>query len=211
MPNLDEFFRTQDEPLHPRLRDWSRRLANKRARATLEVFRPRGEFGPGQPEMAVQFYLDGQPEHLDTLPWDDDLNDGLIRLRVRSINSENEGERFALALQAALRNTEREFGDGYFNAVLVELITESDLTRYKPIAEVMQYAYANKPHREGGAFGRYNTCRDMIAEAISTCAKELRDLLGYSQEDAKPILVSAIAQYLDERFSVTSRKQLGLL
>ncbi len=211
MPNLDEFFQTPTEPLHPRLRDWSRRLADGRARATLEVFRPRGEFGPGQPEMAVQFYLDGQPAHLDTLPWDDDLNDGLIRLKVRSVSPENEGVRFALGLRAALRNTEREFGDGYFNAVLVELIKESDLTRHEAIAEVMPHAYANRPYREGRAFDRYDTCREMIAEAIGKCAKELSGLLGYSQEEAKPILVLAIAQYLDERFSVTSRKRLGLL
>jgi hypothetical protein len=45
-----------------------------------------------------------------------------------------------------------EFGDGYFNAVLVELIKESDLARYPEIAEVMRYSCANAPHREGGAF-----------------------------------------------------------
>jgi hypothetical protein len=211
MPNLDEFFQNSTEPIHPRLRDWSRRLADPKASATLEVFRPRGEFGPGQPEMAVQFYLDKQPAHLDTLPWDDDLNDGLLRLKVKAVSSEQEGERFGLSLKAALRNTEREFGDGYFNAVLVELVKESDLTRHQEVAEVLKHAYAIKPHREGRAFDRYTICRELIAEVIGKRAKELSNLLGYSQDEAKPILVSAVAQYLDERFSVTSRKRLGLL
>src|SRR4051794_40163432 len=89
MPSLDEFFATPAEPLHPRLRDWSRRLADENARATLEIFRPRGEFGPGQPEMAVQFYRGEEPTHLDLLPWDEDLNDWLIQKKARCINPEN--------------------------------------------------------------------------------------------------------------------------
>ena len=51
----------------------------------------------------------------------------------------------------------------------------------------------------------------MIAEAIGGRAKELKDVLGYAPEEAKHILVAALARYLDERFSVSSRRGLGLL
>ncbi len=66
----------------------------------------------------------------------------------------------------------------------------------------------NTPNHEGKSYGR---CREAIADAISGRAHELKDKLGYSENEAKPILVHAIARYLDERFSVTSRRRLGLL
>ena len=210
---IDDFFSTAAEPAHPRLRDWARRLPPRNAAgsASMEVFRRRGEFGPGKPEMFVQFYESGRETHLDQVPWDDDLNAGLIQLKVKSVSPEQEAQRFAFGLRAAMRRAEREFGDGYFNAVLVELIKESDLTWHREIAEVMKYAYANAPYREGGAFDRYTICRDLIADAISGRAKELTHDLGYAQEKAKSILISALARYLDERFSVSSRRELDML
>ena len=187
------------------------RLATKNASASVEVFRPNGEFGQGKPEMYVQFKEAGRPTDLATVPWDDDLNAGLIVLKVKSVSPEQEAERFALGLRAAMRKIEREFGDGYFNAVLVELIKESHLDSYPDIAKVMRYAQAKVPHRESGAFDRYTICRELIAGAISGRAKELTRGLGYTQEEAKGILVSALARYLDERFSVSSRREIGML
>lgn len=210
---IDDFFTEPTEPSHPRLRSWRRRLPplNPSGSATLEVFRPKGAFGPGKPQMFVQFYVEGREADLDEVPWDDDLNAGLISLGVKSISDEKEAERFALGLHSALKETEREFGDGYFNAVLVELINESDLTRHREIAEVMKYTYANKAHREGGAFDRYSICRDQIAGAITARARELKKNLDYPQQKAGAILTLALATYLDERFSVSSRREMGLL
>jgi hypothetical protein len=211
MTTLDEFFEKPADLRHPRLHNWKVRLEQPRTSATLEVSRQETEFGQSRPEMHVQFTEDGKLLPLETVLWDDYLNAGLIQLRVRSVSLKKEAERFSLGLRAALRKVEREFGDGYFNAVLVDLIKDSDLTRHAPIAEVMKYAYANAPHREGGAYDRYTICRELIAEAIGGRAKELKDVLGYPPEAAKQILVDALACYLDERFSVSSRRTLGLL
>jgi hypothetical protein len=82
------------------------------------------------------------------------------------------------------------------------------LTRHEEIAEVLKHAYALDANHESG---RYNTCREMIAGAISGRAQELTGPLHYSKEEAKRILVSALARYLDERFTVSSRRRLGLL
>jgi hypothetical protein len=212
MPTLDELFRGPADSLpHPRLRNWKARLEHPGTTATLEVFRPESALGASQPEMNLQFTEEGKRLPLETVPWDDDLNTGLIQLRVRAASPEQEAERFALGLRAALRKAEREFGDGYFNAVLVEFLRESDLTRYPAIAAVLEHAYAIRPHREGAAFDRYTLCREMIADAISGRARELTGALGYPEEEAKKILVAALARYLDERFSVSSRRRLGLL
>ena len=113
-----------------------------------------------------------------------------------------------LAIRAAMRKIEREFGDGYFNAVLVDLIRDSDLTQYPEIATVLRYSTALSADR---ASRRYAPCREMIAEGISGRAKELTAALGYSQDEGKRILVSALAHYLDQRFSVSSRRRFGLL
>ncbi len=211
MITLDEFFEKPADLRHPRLHNWKVRLEQPGAFATLEVSREQTEFGQARPEMHVQFRENGKLLPLETIPWDDDLNSGLLRLRVRSANPKQEAERFALGLRAALRKAEREFGDGYFNAVLVDLIKDSDLTKQAPIAEVMKYACAIAPHREGGVYDRYTICRELIAEAIGGRAKELNDVLGYPPEEAKHILVAALARYLDERFSVSSRRALGML
>jgi hypothetical protein len=211
MTTLDEFFTKPTDSLHPRLRNWKARLAEPQTSATLEIYRPETDLGESQPEMNLQFTKDGSLLPLETVPWDDDLNTGLIQLHVPAVSPEQEAERFALGLRAALRKAEREFGDGYFNAVLVELIKDSDLTKHKEIAEVLKYASANRPHQEGRAYDRYTICRELIADAISGRAHELTGPLNYSQEEAKRILVSALACYLDERFSVSSRRRLGLL
>jgi hypothetical protein len=161
--------------------------------------------------MVLHITSNGQPQPLEIVPWDDDLNTGLIRLGVRCIDADQEADRFAIGLRGSLRKAEREFGDGYLNAVLLDLIRDSDLPRYREIAEIFQYSTALEMDRDGRATRSYNICREIIADAIAARAHELSDGLHYTEDEAKPILVQALARYLDERFSVTSRRRLGLL
>jgi hypothetical protein len=211
MTTLDDFFSKPAQSLHPRLRNWKTRLAEPGTSATLEVDRPETAFGQSQPEMNIQFTRNGTLLPVETVPWDDDLNSGLIHLGVRAINQEQEAERFALGLRAALRKPEREFGNGYFNSVLVELLQDSGFASHAEIAEVLKHVSANQPHREDGVFDRYTICRELISDAIRARLPELTGPLRYAPEEAKHILVSALARYLDERFSVSSRRRLGLL
>ena len=211
MTTLDDFFSKPAGSLHPRLRNWKAHLAEPGTSARLEVHWLETEIGQSQLEMDLQFTKAGNLLPLESVPWDDDLNTGLVELGVPAVSPEQEAVRFSLGLRAALRKAEREFGDGYFNAVLVDLLKDSDLTKHAEIADVLKHAYANSPYRKGGALDRYTICRELIADAISGRASELTGPLKYSQEEAKRILVSAIARYLDERFSVSSRRRFGLL
>src|SRR5947209_20209095 len=79
--------------------------------------------------------------------WDDGVNAGLVDLGIRAINLQQEGERFAFGIRAALRKVERRYGDGYLNAVLVDLIDESDLSKGGEIADLREYVYTNSPER----------------------------------------------------------------
>src|SRR5947209_7565579 len=137
MTKLEDFFHSQTDSLHPRLRNWKARLDRPGTSVTLEVFRPPTEFGASQPEMNLQFTEEVKLLPLETVTWDDDLNAGLVQFGVRSDSPEHEAERFALGLRAAMRRVEREFGDGYFNSVLFELLNDSELARDPTIAEVL--------------------------------------------------------------------------
>jgi hypothetical protein len=139
--------------------------------------------------------------------WDDDLNDGLARLGIRSETVENEKDRFALALRASFRRPESRFGDGYFNSVLVEFVLGSDFHDHAEVAGVLRHISHVTPHQGQG----YADCRDMIEYAIRKRGMELTKWLNYEVPQAADILAGALARYLDERFSVTNRRLLGLL
>ncbi|WP_165234000.1 hypothetical protein [Aquisphaera insulae] len=211
MNTITDFFRETTEPTHPRLREWKRRLGKHDTSATLEVFRPDRGLSETRPEMNVQFYDDGRPAQLDTVPWDDDLNEQLIKMGVRSVSPAKESERFSLGLRAATKNPQREFGDGYFNAVLLDLLRQAQLDKYTEIAEVMRHTHANEPHKDDRPFSSYSICRELINGAIRGRAKELTDDLKYDQAQAEKILIWAIARYLDDRFSVSNRRRFGML
>ncbi len=58
---------------------------------------------------------------------------------------------------------------------------------------------------------KYDRCHELIDAAIRGRALELKDDLGYSMEEAWGILVEAVARYIDRRFSVSLRRQHGLV
>lgn len=210
MSTINDFFsRPAVEPADPRLRNWKTFLAEPNTTATLEVDLPESDLGQLQPEMHLQFLKDGKALSRETVSWDDELNDGLIhQLSVRGVNSEQESERFALGLRAAFRKSVQEFGDSYFNAVLVELLHDNGFTQNAEIANVLKHALVNRPYPD---HNQYKTCRELIENVIRARLKELTQSLKYPRADALQILISALARYLDIRFSVSSRRRLGLL
>jgi hypothetical protein len=139
--------------------------------------------------------------------WDDGVNAGLVDPGIRATDLEHEGERFALTIRAALRKVERKYGDGYLNAVLVDLLDESALCKNGEIAEVRKYVHGNSPERSRC----YHICRDLIANEIGGRAVELRSKLKYRPGEVKAVMTKALAIYLDERFSVSGRRRFGLL
>lgn len=213
MTTIHDFFVAAREPTlelrHPRVADIARGIESGKS-YLVEVYRPREMVGLVKTKIYIHCQADanGQQERAIEHDWDEQLNAGLIRLGVRAIDPDNEALRFALGLRDALVSVEREFGNGYYNAVLLDLIKESDLDRYPEIAEVLKHTYHDGTERSAA---RYHRCRDAIAFGISGRARELVHSLKYTEEEAKGILPKAIAMYIDNRFSVSSRRQMGLL
>lgn len=144
---------------------------------------------------------------LDDIEWDDGTNAELVELGIKAEDQSHEANRFALMLRSALRKVERKYGDGYLNTVLVNLLDDSDLCKTGEIAEMRKYVrvYPAEPSKS------YNECRESIALEIGARARELRQHLKYSQEEAKSIMTRALAIYLDERFSISARREFGML
>lgn len=209
MPTFDDIFGAgPDSSSHPKLRFWKQRKAQSDVGdMRCEVLRPRELLGYKPAKLYVHFYAPDSRELLcDEADWDDDLNAGLIDLGVKAIDGENEAQRFALALRAALRPAERRYGDGFFNAVLVEWVRDSPFAQTEPVHELIPHVHANPPHRGGSA---YEECRDHVQTAIRARALDLTQKLHYPREEAQRILAAALAQYLDERFSVSIGRAMG--
>lgn len=209
MTTFDDILNDPTEaPAHPRLREWEQRIKAGET-ALLELYRPPSALGLSSTKILLRFAVDGVQQPLDEVEWDPELNSGLIQLGVHCIDTEHEVERFALGLRDSLKSAEKEFGNGYFNAVLLDLVVDSRLDQeYSEIADVLKFTYHDQPERESRSYDR---CRDAIALGMSARNKELKGPLKYTQDEARVILARAIARYLDERFSVTSRRHLGLL
>jgi len=173
-----------------------------------EVLRPPDVLGYKPAKLYVHFYAQDAKELLcDEVDWDDELNAGLVALKVKAIDENNEAQRFSLGLRAALRPAERMYGDGFFNAVLVEWVRASPFAQTVPVQELLPHVHANQPYRGNG--NSYENCRDLVQTAIRARALELTENLHYLREKAEGILSAALAQYLDERFSVSVGRALG--
>ena len=209
MTTFDDIFGAGPEAIaHPKLRFWEQWKARPEGGdVRCEVRRPSDLLGYKPAKLYVHLYAaDGSESHLDESDWDDELNAGLIGLGVRAIDEHNEAQRVALGLRAALRPAERRYGDGFFNAVLVDWVRNSSFAQTDPVREVLPHVHANPPHRGGGSF---DGCRELIQTAIRARAHELTDKLRYAREGAQGVLASALAVYLDERFSVSVGRALG--
>jgi hypothetical protein len=207
MPGFDHYFQSPPEAAtHPKVRFWQARQKNG-ARLECTLIRERDVLSFGPARLYIRFldqHGDDQ-ESPDQVDWDARLNDELLRLQVRAVTPDNEIKRFALVLRDRLAEPEERFGDGLFNAVLTEYVDGSAFANEPAVKEKRRFIGAACASRDGGFF---SDCWDAIDAGIVACAKDLI-ALGYDRQQAVQILSGALAEYLDERFSITSRQALG--
>lgn len=205
MSAIDDFFNSNQEQTHPLLRSVAAGLAED-VEYQLDLQSESYLVGLSRVKMFVSVV--SQPGIPPTeYDWSKELNSGLIQMRIRAVDDKTEAFRFALILRDSMEEIENRHGNGFFNSVLVDLVRDSGLDEDEDIREMLNEAVVNPTNRSGG----YEICRDSIALAIRGRAKELTQHLGYSEAQAKVILNKAISMYIDDRFSVTSRRQMGFL
>jgi len=149
----------------------------------------------------------GDADPLFECPWDAEVNEELIGLRVRAKELNSESYRFALRLRDELKATEIRYGNGFFNQTLVDLLTESYLDKHPDIKTALERSYGRRVQRTA----QYDACRDTIGYVIGKRSRELTGPLSYLEAEMREILSKAIAKYVDHRFSLSARKEMGLL
>ncbi len=208
MNELDRMLDAPGETALPPLVKYCKNRKEAGDRIEVELYRPDAAGGLSRTDLVIHRWEQEKEQEPRQVEWDEGVNAGLVDLGIKAINPQQEGERFAFGIRAALRKVERKYGDGYLSAVLVDLLDESDLCKNGEIAEVRKYVHTNSPERSSRS---YKECRDLIANEIGGRAVELRDKLKYKPEEIKAVMTKALAIYLDERFSVSSRRTFGLL
>lgn len=200
------------EYLDPRVQLWNDRLAASGNVARLEVDWPSYDIERLPPELTIHLTRDdGCDVPSEPMPWDDDLNRILINRSVRALDANQEALRASLVLRGALRRASLEVGDGYFNGVFFQVLKELGLANgpvLKPLVDELDYIHIIDEYPPSD---RYVRCSRMIQTALQTVASDLTRRLDYSREEAEAILVAGLIDYIDRRFSVSIRRQQGLL
>lgn len=204
---LADYFETEpSHPLPPEARRWDdlRRISGAQALQS-EFVRPRDGLSFGPARLSVSFLRGRQEVPRDIAQWDLQLDTWLIEQGATAPSDQNEVERFGFRLRELLEHPEQRYGSGFFNSVLVHYLHDSELSKQPQVREMLASIHEYKHSQSESA----RDCADYIEQVFMEAAQQLTNQLGYPQPRAVKILSSAIAYYLDERFNVTTRKQLG--
>jgi hypothetical protein len=196
-------------PEHPRVRAWrSYRKAPAVHHVGVEVLREREGLTVLAARLFVSFYReDGEIARQDEAPWEPELEAWLIdEEKARASTIENEKLRFSLLLKPALRPILVRYGDGYFNSVLIAGLRAGPFRDHAEVADMLRHIHENQPAGESRL-----DCQQLIDHEFASAAQRLLKLYDGNRAAAEDILGGAIARYLDDRFSVTNSRLLGLI
>lgn len=201
-----------DRLLDPRIRWWNDLLSQGTVHALLEVIWPPYVVGMTSPEMTIHVDEGGDAvDGASDLSWDDELNEVLVRNAVKAADPEQEALRFSLSFLASFRKAEQDYGAGFFNAVFFDVLKETGLAEEAAMQPLIRDLDTLPIIDRDDPEGRYRRCQAMIRSALQIQASDLTQRLGYPRPEAQSILIAALADYIDRRFSVSIRRQRGLL
>jgi hypothetical protein len=173
----------------------------------VEVQQPRDDYGRGRAMVLVYFFdKGGELLHAESEEWEPELERFLLdEARAASQTREAEILRFELLLREAFRPIWREVEGGYFDAVLVHVLREGDFRDHPAVQEMLAHARPGNPSPR-----RLAETRAFIEAALAYVGGRLR-LVRPDPEEASEILARALAAWLDERFSVSRRRRMGMV
>jgi hypothetical protein len=210
--NTDDIFRdpAPDWETHPRYRHWRTLLDRKEvSKIEVELYRPREGLTFRPAELFVTLKKgDGSQLPPESVEWDDVVNTALVKLHAQANSTENESQRFGLALGSAFEPVEVRYGEGYFNSVLLSYVNASSFASRPAVARMLDAVHRPEPTKDSTA---YDDCTKGLVNVLRAKARELTGDLGYPRGEAEEILANALALYLDERFSVSNRQRLGFI
>lgn len=205
MPIEKWFQEPQEKPIPPDARRWEAKFRVGPKRQCL-FDRPR-EGLVFRPARLILLIKDEKDELLDSLdaPWSGDLNEWAVAKGIQCEQPTNESERFGFALQDKFSSVVLRYGDGFFNAVLIQHLRAEGLDGVAPVSEKLARIHEPRPANGDNA----TDCAQLIDQVIQDAAHDLIGKLTYPKEQAAQLLTGAIAYYLDERFNITNADLLG--
>lgn len=207
MLSFDDLFKT-DQFDHPKLRYWQDQATKHGTLPVVEVLRDREGLGFAQARLYVTVIdREGNPVFPpDAEPWEPQLAHATVERGWRAPSISNEAVRMGLLLKMFFSQPEMRYGDGYFSSVLVDVVRDSDFSRHHKVADVLRFISVPPPL----ASPSRDDCTRSIKAILGRVAQLLVGPLKYTQEQAKEIFAESLAYFLDERFSITSGRMLGL-
>jgi hypothetical protein len=209
--NARDYFKepTPAWKVHPLFRYWQGVKADPSvADVRMELYRPK----EGLVYRPADIYLhvkrvdrrEDQPQKVD---WEDVVNEGLLHLQVKAVNTDNEAQRFALWLQSRFTSVEGHFNESFFSAILPEAVAEGPFAKGSNVSRMLGRIGRQRTLKEKA----WQECREMIDNVLAGRWSELTSaaLLNYPDPEADPILEKALALYLDEYFNISNRDLLG--
>lgn len=189
---------------HPRIRAWMTYREKAGGDIRVQVWRERQAFGAGPPVLHVEFLdRNGAIARDSEAPWSADLDDWLVDQSAKAITPAAEALRFSLRLKDGFAPLWKEWGDGYFNAVLYHAMSEG-LPHDASVRAVLSVIVSYRAH-DGGSLHQRIADVDTV---VSARARELNRSLGYDEPTTMSILGAAVATYLSDRFHVGDRHRL---
>jgi hypothetical protein len=125
------------------------------------------------------------------------------KVRARSLLAES--SRLFERMRVAFEAIARRYNDDFFNSVLVQYTRDMGMSATAEFQDLAPNITAPPPHKGDSS----ESCRTDINAVLSQAVLSLTKTLGYSKGEAVDILTAALAHYLDERFTVSSRRLLG--
>jgi hypothetical protein len=209
--NARDYFKkpTPAWKTHPLFRYWQGVKADSSvADVRMELYRPKEGlvYRPADIYLHVK-RVDGREDPPQKINWEDAVNEGLLHLKVKAIDADNEAQRFALWLQSRFASVEGHFNESFFSAVLPEAVADGPFAKGSNVSRMLDRIRPRRTLREGS----WQECREMIDNVLAGRWDELTssDLLNYSDPEAEPIMEEALALYLDEYFNISNRDLLG--
>lgn len=127
-----------------------------------------------------------------------------MRHGVRAQDADNERVRISLRLRHALRPIAQGLGEDTFSAAVLRAVREGPLAAHAVVHEVLGAIRPAEPRDAALVAERVEQVHAALVRLAHTLTTDLR----YERPEAEDILAGAVAMYLDERFSVSSRRAL---
>lgn len=194
----------------PRLKVWREWKASKPegTRLSVELFRERAGLVLLPPKVIIRLSNnDGTlVDFKDDVPWESSLERWLLdEEKALSTTHESEVIRTDMLLREAFRPIRQEVGSDYFDAVLVKELSEGSLSRYDSVRAVLSQVAKSNPSEQS-----LSTTRAAIINAFRSVSVRLLLLYPDKSDYVEELLADGVASFMDERFSITNRRMLGL-